>query len=264
MFPAGDTRSNRGGGVVGLLEGNWRVETILGAQSWININHTRAAGLFLSPARACAPVCRASTEGASRIRFPRSCSGFCAAFRHLELLRPQEVWSLCSILAVQKKNRMVNRAVYFCLYIQHVWSRCTFHRRLPLPSSKWVRMTSHYLLQEASARKVAYTDPDVRVHRYVVLSSRTSELRTTPPSRNWPAHLRPAARWPIETFWGGAGGGGRRFISRSTSGRGSALWVPFISAEGRRELWGVRLTGRREGKEEGKEKSGSASQNACQ
>lgn len=38
------------------------------------------------------------------------------------------------------------------------------------------------------------------------------------------------------------------------------------SAEARRELWGVRLTGRREGKEgeEGKGKGGSAVQNACQ
>lgn len=45
-FRQGTLAANRGGGVVALLEGNWRVETIVGAQSWININHTRAAGLF--------------------------------------------------------------------------------------------------------------------------------------------------------------------------------------------------------------------------
>lgn len=53
FFRQGTLAANRGGGVVALFEGNWRVETILGAQSWININHTRAAGLFFSSLLVC-------------------------------------------------------------------------------------------------------------------------------------------------------------------------------------------------------------------
>lgn len=71
-FRQGTLAANRGGGVVGLLEGNWRVETILGAQSWININHTRAVvPFFFFFARfhvcvsVCVCACQASMNGSS-------------------------------------------------------------------------------------------------------------------------------------------------------------------------------------------------------
>lgn len=89
-------------------------------------------------------------------------------------------------------------------------------------------MTFYYLLQDVSARKVMCKKPYVRVHRYVVLSSHTSELRTAPRPTVIGRHISAQPLGNLLRLFGAERDGGRRFISRSPNGRGSALWVSFL------------------------------------
>lgn len=124
-----------------LLEGNWRVEAILGAQSWININHTRAAGLFflsLSLSFACVRLCVSSiNETIQQKQVPplrrRSCFGFPSSYNlltsasaggvKLYILRGQQKWdqqsSSCHAWDVPVPLRTSDTFLLAC-------SRCVF------------------------------------------------------------------------------------------------------------------------------------------
>lgn len=126
-------------------------------------------------------------------------------------------------------------------------------------------MTFYYLLQDVSARNITHVDP------YTSASIGMSSFRPARQSYARRHRLvigRPISAQPLGDLlrlFGAERDGGRRFISRSASGRGSALWVPFLLRRLVGNCGGVRLTGRREGKEgEGKEKCGSVIQNACE